>query len=88
LEWPPFPLSSNVVRPLEPDFRNNRHQEAYYPDKRNSPRSPLDPLGILLLTLPVLLPMSEAINADPAWLGVIVKDVEIRLLTPPVDLNV
>jgi len=49
----------------------------------------LDPLGVLLLSLPVLLPMFEAVGADPIWLGVIVvKYIEIGLLTPPVGFNV
>jgi TRAP-type C4-dicarboxylate transport system permease large subunit len=32
----------------------------------------LDPLGVLLLTLPVVQPMFEALGLDPIWLGVIV----------------
>ena len=49
----------------------------------------LDPLGLLLLTLPVLLPMFEALNLDLIWFGVIVvKFLEIGLLTPPVGFNV
>ena len=49
----------------------------------------LDPLGVLLLTLPVLLPMFEKIGVDSIWLGVlIVKYLEIGLLTPPVGFNV
>jgi C4-dicarboxylate transporter DctM subunit len=49
----------------------------------------LDPLGILLITLPVLQPMFDAVHADPIWVGVIVvKYIEIGLLTPPVGFNV
>jgi tripartite ATP-independent transporter DctM subunit len=49
----------------------------------------LDPLGLLLLTLPVLLPMFEALDLDLIWLGVlVVKYLEIGLLTPPVGFNV
>jgi tripartite ATP-independent transporter DctM subunit len=49
----------------------------------------LDPLGLLLLTLPVLLPMFESLNLDLIWFGVIVvKFLEIGLLTPPVGFNV
>lgn len=48
----------------------------------------LDPLGLMLLTLPVFLPMFEALNLDLIWIGVIiVKYIEIGLLTPPVGLN-
>ena len=49
----------------------------------------LDPLGLLLLTLPLLLPMFEALELDLIWFGVlVVKYIEIGLLTPPVGLNV
>ncbi len=49
----------------------------------------LDPLGIVLITIPVLLPMFTALDLDLVWFGVIVvKYVEIGLLTPPVGFNV
>jgi C4-dicarboxylate transporter DctM subunit len=49
----------------------------------------LDPLGIMLITIPVLVPMFAALNLDLIWLGVlVVKYVEIGLLTPPVGFNV
>lgn len=49
----------------------------------------LDPLGVLLLTLPVVLPVMNAAGLDPIWMGVIlVKYLEIGMLTPPVGLNV
>ncbi|OWU84147.1 C4-dicarboxylate ABC transporter [Oceanicola sp. 22II-s10i] len=49
----------------------------------------LDPLGVMLLTLPVFLPAFDALNVDLIWIGVIVvKMIEIGLLTPPVGLNV
>lgn len=49
----------------------------------------LDPLGILLLTLPILLPMFERLHLDLIWLGVlVVKYLEIGLLTPPVGFQV
>jgi tripartite ATP-independent transporter DctM subunit len=49
----------------------------------------LDPLGVLLLSLPLLLPMFEALELDLIWFGVLViKYIEIGLLTPPVGLNV
>ena len=49
----------------------------------------LDPLGLLLLTLPLLLPMFESLGLDLIWFGVlVVKYIEIGLLTPPVGLNV
>lgn len=49
----------------------------------------LDPLGLLLITLPILLPMFEALHLDLIWFGVlVVKYLEIGLLTPPVGFNV
>ena len=49
----------------------------------------LDPLGILVLTLPFLIPMVEGYGLDLIWFGVVVvKLLEISLITPPVGLNV
>ncbi|WP_158967329.1 TRAP transporter large permease [Chachezhania sediminis] len=49
----------------------------------------LDPLGVLLLTLPVLLPVFDKAGMDLVWIGIIlVKFIEIGMLTPPVGLNV
>jgi len=49
----------------------------------------LEPLGLLLITLPLLLPMFQALGVDMIWMGVLViKYLEIGLLTPPVGLNV
>lgn len=49
----------------------------------------LDPLGILLITLPILLPAFDVLGTNLIWLGVIVvKMIEIGLLTPPVGLMV
>lgn len=49
----------------------------------------LDPLGIILITIPVLVPMFAALNLDLVWFGVlVVKYVEIGMLTPPVGFNV
>lgn len=48
----------------------------------------LDPLGLLMLTLPVFLPFFQAAQLDLIWVGVIVvKYIEISLITPPVGLN-
>ena len=48
----------------------------------------LDPLGVMLLTLPIILPVLGHMGIDPIWSGVIlVKMLEIGLLTPPVGLN-
>lgn len=49
----------------------------------------LDPIGLMLLTLPVLLPMFEGQSINLVWFGVLtVKFLEIGLLTPPVGFNV
>jgi TRAP-type C4-dicarboxylate transport system permease large subunit len=49
----------------------------------------LDSIGLMLLTLPIFLPMFRALHLDLIWLGVlVVKFLEIGVLTPPVGLNV
>ncbi|HWM48496.1 MAG TPA: TRAP transporter large permease [Xanthobacteraceae bacterium] len=49
----------------------------------------LDPLGMILLTIPVFVPMFTALGLDLVWLGVlVVKYIGIGLLTPPVGFNV
>jgi len=49
----------------------------------------LDPIGLMLLTLPIVLPIFEVAQLEPIWIGIlIVKFVEIGLMTPPVGLNV
>ncbi|TNB47785.1 TRAP transporter large permease [Martelella lutilitoris] len=49
----------------------------------------LDPIGVMLLTLPVFLPAFHALDVNLIWIGVIVvKMIEVGLLTPPVGLLV
>lgn len=49
----------------------------------------LDPLGIMLLTLPFLIPLTKEFSIDLIWFGVfVVKFLEIGMLTPPVGFNV
>ena len=49
----------------------------------------LDPLGVMLLTLPLFLPMFIALDLDLIWFGILViKYLEIGLITPPVGMNV
>ncbi len=49
----------------------------------------LDTLGIMLLTLPIFLPILSSYGVDEIWIGVIiVKMLEIGLLTPPLGMNV
>jgi len=46
-------------------------------------------LEIMILTLPFVFPILTGLGYDPIWLGIIVvKTIEIGLVTPPVGLNV
>ncbi len=48
----------------------------------------MDGIGMLLLTLPVVHPAVVALGFDPVWFGIIVvKMVEVCLVTPPIGLN-
>ena len=49
----------------------------------------LDPLGIMLLTLPIFMPLVEVAEIDLIWFGIlVVKLLEVGLVTPPVGLNI
>lgn len=49
----------------------------------------IDSIGLLLLTLPILVPLVNAAEINPVWFGIIViKLLEIGLITPPIGLNV
>lgn len=49
----------------------------------------VDSIGLLLLTLPLILPLADAAGIDPIWFGIIViKLLEVGLITPPIGLNV
>jgi TRAP-type C4-dicarboxylate transport system permease large subunit len=49
----------------------------------------LDPIGIMVLTLPLVIPLVESYDLNIIWFGVVViKLLEISLITPPVGLNV
>lgn len=48
----------------------------------------MDAIGMLLLTLPIVYPTVIALGFDPIWFGIIVvKMVELCLITPPIGLN-
>lgn len=48
----------------------------------------MDAIGMLLLTLPVVYPAVVGLGYDPIWFGIIVvKMVELCLITPPIGLN-
>jgi C4-dicarboxylate transporter DctM subunit len=49
----------------------------------------IEPIAIMVMTLPVMFPIMIGVGYDPIWLGVIsIKLAEISLMTPPVGLNV
>jgi tripartite ATP-independent transporter DctM subunit len=49
----------------------------------------IDGIGMILLTVPILLPTIKKLGIDPIVFGVlVVRMVEIGLMTPPVGLNV
>jgi C4-dicarboxylate transporter, DctM subunit len=49
----------------------------------------LDPLAMIVLTIPVVFPVITAFGLDPTWFGVVmVITVEMALITPPIGLNV
>jgi len=48
----------------------------------------LEGIGVMLVSLPILLPIAESVGYDLIWFGVlVVKFIEIGLLTPPVGMN-
>jgi tripartite ATP-independent transporter DctM subunit len=49
----------------------------------------MDCYAIMILTVPILFPVIEALHFDPIWFGVVMVIVlEVGLITPPVGLNV
>lgn len=49
----------------------------------------IEPIGIMVMTLPLMFPIMTSVGYDPIWLGVIaIKLAEISMITPPVGLNV
>ena len=49
----------------------------------------IDSIGIILLTLPILMPLLNELDINMVWFGIItIKLLEIGLVTPPVGLNV
>ncbi|GAB2801621.1 TRAP transporter large permease subunit [Halomonas shantousis] len=48
----------------------------------------LDPVGIMLITLPVFLPIVSSLGFDPIWFGILfVINMEIGYMTPPFGFN-
>lgn len=49
----------------------------------------IDPITILLLTVPLFVPVIAALGFDPVWFGVLyVVNMQIGLITPPMGLEV
>lgn len=49
----------------------------------------LDPVGLMLLALPVFLPIFIAAEIDLIWFGILfIKYIEIGLITPPIGMNI
>lgn len=50
--------------------------------------SVLDPLGIIMIAGPIMVPVAKALGFDPIWFGVIfVIMLELGYLTPPFGMN-
>jgi tripartite ATP-independent transporter DctM subunit len=48
----------------------------------------MDSLSMILLTVPFIFPLVQALGFDPVWFGILlVTVVELGLITPPVGLN-
>jgi C4-dicarboxylate transporter DctM subunit len=49
----------------------------------------VDPLGIVFITMPIVYPVIRAMGFSGIWFGIIiVKLIEMALITPPVGQNV
>ena len=48
----------------------------------------IDSIGMMVITVPLLLPIVEAFGIDPILFGImVVLYIEIGLITPPIGLN-
>jgi len=49
----------------------------------------LEPVGAMLLTLPIMLPLVEESGYSLLWFGIVmIKLLEIGMITPPIGMNV
>lgn len=49
----------------------------------------LEPIGCMLLTLPIVLPIVDSTGMSLLWFGVVLtKTLEIGMITPPIGMNV
>ena len=48
----------------------------------------MDPVGMIMLTLPFFFPIVKALGVDPIWFGVlVVLQAELAVITPPVGVH-
>lgn len=48
----------------------------------------LDPLSMLMISLPIMFPVMVELGYDPVWFGIVVVVlVEIGMITPPIGMN-
>jgi TRAP-type mannitol/chloroaromatic compound transport system permease large subunit len=48
----------------------------------------IDPIGIMMITLPVFLPLSQELGFDLIWFGVLFTvNMELAFITPPFGMN-
>jgi C4-dicarboxylate transporter DctM subunit len=48
----------------------------------------LDPMAIMVISLPIIFPIITNLGFDPVWFGIVVTiNVEMGMITPPVGLN-
>ena len=48
----------------------------------------LDPMAIMVISLPIIFPIVTNLGFDPVWFGIVVTiNVEMGMITPPVGLN-
>jgi len=48
----------------------------------------LDPMAIMVISLPIIFPIVTSLGFDPVWFGIVVTiNVEMGMITPPVGLN-
>ena len=49
----------------------------------------MDPMAMILLTVPIFFPLIMKLGFDPIWFGIlVVRSVEMGLITPPIGINV
>jgi TRAP-type C4-dicarboxylate transport system permease large subunit len=48
----------------------------------------LDPMAIMVISLPIIFPIVTNLGFDAVWFGIVVTiNVEMGMITPPVGLN-